>query len=119
MAQQARHDEYGDVIDRDSSLALVTMEMALSSWSAVDCRCSGWILVFLLLPPHPRLCASTNSSSFFFFLLFRVPPKYAESIMLNVFQTKTGQKFPRTPLPVFEVIQELRKVSANFRFPSF
>jgi len=40
----------------------------------------------------------------------RVPPKFAESVMLSAFQARTGQKFPRTPLPVFEVVQELRKV---------
>jgi hypothetical protein len=32
--------------------------------------------------------------------------------MLSAFQSRTGQKFPRTPLPVFEVVQELRKVEA-------
>ncbi len=70
MAQQARHDEYGDVIDRDSSLALVTMEMALSSWSAVDCRCSGWILVFLLLPVVSQCAAPfVRFNQLVFFLL--------------------------------------------------
>lgn len=77
IAQQARHDEYGDGSGHGDAVALITMEMALSSWSAVDCR---------------------------------VPPKFAESVMLNIFQARTGQKFPRTPLPIFEVIQELRKV---------
>ena len=116
MAQQARHDEYGDVVVADGCLGLVTMEMALKSWSAVDCRCSGGILVFFLLPAR-RNAHPVRFNQLIFYLLSRVPPKFAESIMLNVFQTKTGQKFPRTPLPVFEVIQELRKVSAHFRFP--
>jgi hypothetical protein len=38
--------------------------------------------------------------------------------MLNIFQARTGQKFPRTPLPIFEVIQELRKVDGQFVCPS-
>jgi hypothetical protein len=34
--------------------------------------------------------------------------------MLNAFQSRTGQKFPRTPVPIFEVVQELRKVHRQF-----
>ncbi len=43
-----------------------------------------------------------------------MPQKFAESVMLNAFQSRTGQKFPRTPVPIFEVVQELRKVHRQF-----
>jgi hypothetical protein len=46
----------------------------------------------------------------------RVPKKLADSIMLKVFQSRTGQQFPRSPLPVFEVIQELRQVRHHYEF---
>ena len=39
MALQARHDDCGDGSGGEDSSILVTMEMAISSWSAVDCRC--------------------------------------------------------------------------------
>jgi hypothetical protein len=39
IAQQARHDEYGQGSGGEDSLVYVTMEMAISAWSAVDCRC--------------------------------------------------------------------------------
>jgi hypothetical protein len=38
IAQQARQDEFGQINNFDDACALVTMEMALSAWSAVDCR---------------------------------------------------------------------------------
>jgi hypothetical protein len=39
IALQARHDDYGGGSGGDDSTVLVTMETAISSWSAVDCRC--------------------------------------------------------------------------------
>ena len=39
IALQARHDDCGDGSGGEDSSILVTMEMAISSWSAVDCRC--------------------------------------------------------------------------------
>ena len=55
MALQARHDDCGDGSGGEDSSILVTMEMAISSWSAVDCRC---ILFFL------RRCSKKLFSSY-------------------------------------------------------
>ena len=38
MAQQARQEECGQGSGGDDSTVLVTMEVAMSSWHAVDCR---------------------------------------------------------------------------------
>ena len=61
----------------------------------------------LQVSPPPAATTMVNVN-----LSLRVPSKFAESVMLSAFQSRTGQKFPRTPLPVFEVVQELRKVEA-------
>ncbi len=57
IAQQARHDEYGDGSGHGDAVALITMEMALSSWSAVDCRCCM------------RICVAPLCASFVNFIL--------------------------------------------------
>jgi hypothetical protein len=93
------------------------IRLHLSLWKWLCQHGAPWIagVACFSVPAH---LLPLPTHSLLLIVSFRVPQKFAESVMLTAFQSRTGQKFPRTPLPVFEVVQELRRVrsfcSLNF-----